>query len=153
MSPSNFTSVGSDSTHLGVIEDFVANEEIFLNGFFNVLSQVNGRIYNCHNYNDWLADKQFTIVRFTFVRFTIVIYTIVRFTIVRFTIVRFTIARFTIIRWKINNLQLAGLQIFRLSNWQIFTNVRFTNLYNIHIILRFCSSTIVKLRKQKNLDK
>jgi len=39
-SPSNFTTVGSDSTHLGVIEDFVANEEMFLNGFFNVLSQV-----------------------------------------------------------------------------------------------------------------
>ena len=39
-SPANFTSVGSESTHLGVIEDFVASEEIFLNGFFNVLSQV-----------------------------------------------------------------------------------------------------------------
>ncbi len=39
-SPSNFTTVGSESTHLGVIEDFVASEEIFLNGFFNVLSQV-----------------------------------------------------------------------------------------------------------------
>jgi hypothetical protein len=32
--------VGSESTHLGVIEDFVASEEIFLNGFFNILAQV-----------------------------------------------------------------------------------------------------------------